>query len=114
MAGMKFSMEADALTVHTKHGESNNGDLRTLVKKLLAAAEPVSNTFNGPAKAAFNTLKMNADSVADQLHNAHTGLMNSANDQNVALTTAANDAADLHSQTTSGLDFTAAVAKNVS
>lgn len=113
MSGMKFSMEADALGHLIQQGEGNNSDLRVLVQNLVAAAEPLVKTFNGPAKAAFNNLKANADTVAAQLHNSHTGLMNSATEQDKAFILASNEAMDLHNSTNSSVDFTAAVAKNV-
>lgn len=113
MAAMKFAMEAQALTEHTRHGETNNTDLRGLVNQLLAAAEPLSNKFNGPAKAAFDNFKTRVDNVSTKLHDSHVGLLNSASTQNTVFTTASNESMDTHTRSDASAAFDSAVTKNV-
>lgn len=109
----KFSMEADALQNHQKKSESLGDDITGLVKKLFEAAEPLAADFNGAAKAAFNKFQSEANVCAADLQKAFNGLTHSVSVQNTTFVNAAEEGSQTHSATAAGLDFTAAITKNV-
>lgn len=111
--GMKFAMEADALIQHGQKTETEHGDLGSLVRDLVAAADPIMKDFNGPGRAAFNTFKLKADSISGQLNAALAGILRSVGEQNNAFVAAADESQDLYQSSMAGANFDAAVAKNV-
>jgi uncharacterized protein YukE len=107
MAGTKFSMEADALSVLGKRTVTESDDLGQLVRDLVAAAEPLEGTFNGPAKQAFNRFKERTDEVATTLNNSLVSLTGSIAGQNTTFVTVAEEGADLHTSSEGGAGFEA-------
>lgn len=104
----KFSMEADVLSVLGKKTASESDDLGQQVRNLIAAAEPLEGTFNGTAKAAFNTFKQRTDDIAASLNNALVGITGSIAGQNQAFVTAADEGADAHTSAEGAASFEAA------
>lgn len=104
----KFSMEADALSVLGKKTATESDDLGQLVRDLVAAAEPLEGTFNGPAKAAFNKFKLRTDDITTTLNNALVGLTGSIAGQNVSFVTVAEEGADTHTSAEGAAAFEAA------
>lgn len=104
----KFSMEADVLSVLGKKTATESDDLGQLVRNLMAAAEPLEGSFNGPAKAAFNRFKLRTDDIATSLNNALVTITGSIAGQNVAFVTAAEEGADAHTSAEGGASFEAA------
>ncbi|MGY4644694.1 hypothetical protein [Cellulomonas sp. URHB0016] len=105
---MKFAMEADALQVLGRKTSGESDDLAQLVRNLVEAAEPLEGTFNGTAKAAFNSLKSRTDEVAATLSNALVGITESIAGQNLAFVTAADEGADAHASAEGSADFAGA------
>jgi uncharacterized protein YukE len=105
---MKFAMEADALQVLGRKTSAESDDLAQLVRNLVEAAEPLEGTFNGTAKAAFNSFKARTDEVASTLNNALVGITESIAGQNLAFVTAADEGADAHSAAEGAADFAGA------
>jgi len=105
---MKFAMEADALQVLGRKTSAESDDLAQLVRNLVEAAEPLEGTFNGTAKAAFNSFKARTDEVAATLSNALVGITESIAGQNLAFVTAADEGADAHASAEGAADFAGA------
>lgn len=72
---MKFDMGSETLGVLTQHTSSSNQDLGALVKKLVTAAEPLENRFNGTAKQAFDNFKLHTDEISANLNGALTSIL---------------------------------------
>lgn len=105
---MKFQMEADALQVLGRRTASESDDLGQLVRQLADAAEPLEQTFNGVAKASFNSFKAHTDEISATLNNALVGITQSIAGQNVSFVTAADEGADLHRSAEGAADFAGA------
>lgn len=108
MGGTKFSMEADVLSNLGRKTQTESDDLGQLVRNLVAAAEPLEGTFNGPARAKFNSFKERVDGVATMLNNSLVGITESISAQNMAFGVAAQDGADAHGSAEGSADFAGA------
>lgn len=104
----KFSMEADVLSVLGKKTVTESDDLGQLIRDLVAAAEPLEGTFNGPAKASFNKFKVRTDEIATTLNNALVGITGSIAGQNTAFVTASEEGSDAHISAEGAASFEAA------
>ena len=102
---MKFAMEGEALATLGRRTSTESDDLGALVRRLYEAAAPLEGTFNGPAKASFNSFKARVEDVATVLNNALAGIVTSVSEQNLAFVTAAEEGADAHSSAEGGQDF---------
>ncbi|WP_344924556.1 hypothetical protein [Saccharopolyspora gregorii] len=51
---MKFDMGSSTLSTLTKQTQGSSDDLGTLIRQLIAAAEPLEGKFNGAGRAAFD------------------------------------------------------------
>ena len=102
---VKFSMEGDALSTLGRKTSTESDDLGALVRRLYDAAAPLEGTFNGPAKAAFDSFKDRVDDVATVLNNALVGITGSIAAQSTAFVTAADEGADVHSSVAGSQDF---------
>jgi uncharacterized protein YukE len=67
---MKFDMGAQTLSTLTQQTQGATEDLGTLIKQLIAAAEPLEGNFNGAGRAAFDSFKANADGITADLNSA--------------------------------------------
>lgn len=102
---MKFSMESETLVRLGQRTQTESDDLGALVRQLVDAAEPLTESFNGPAKAAFNSFKARTDDIATALNNALAGIVGSIEGQNLAFVTAAEEGAVTHSGAEGSQDF---------
>ena len=105
---MKFAMEADALQVLGRKTATESDDLGQLVRNLADAAEPLESTFNGVAKASFNSFKERTDNIATILNNSLVGITESISGQNLSFVTAADEGADQHRSAEGAADFAGA------
>ncbi|WP_371029851.1 hypothetical protein [Pseudoclavibacter sp. JSM 162008] len=102
---MKFAMEDQTLVTLGNKSQTESDDLGELVKQLFDAAEPLSSTFNGPAKASFNNFKSKTDEISNALNSALVGIVTSISGQNKAFVAAADDGAATHEAATGSTDF---------
>ncbi|GEK81477.1 hypothetical protein [Agrococcus baldri] len=100
-----FNMTQNALLDLGKRSETESEDLGTLVRQLVEAAEPLQNTFNGPAKGTFNSFKGKTDMIASQLNGALGAIVGSISGQNMSFVQGAEDGADTHKSTEGATDF---------
>lgn len=102
---MKFSMEGETLVRLGQRSQVESDDLGALVRRLGDAAEPLAGTFNGPAKASFNTFKARTDEISVALNNALVGIVGSIAGQNQAFVMAAEEGAAAHEAGQGRADF---------
>jgi uncharacterized protein YukE len=67
---VKFDMGASALSSLTKQTQGSSDDLGSLIRQLIAAAEPLEGKFNGAGRAAFNSFKARADEITGALNSS--------------------------------------------
>ena len=107
MTGTHYSMDQETLSRLGRQTEAETEELAQLVRNFIAAAEPIAHSFNGPARAAFNQFKANADAISAQLTNALIGLRESIAGQDQAFTEGMVEAAEAHKAHMSGADWSA-------
>lgn len=105
---MKFSMEADVLSVLGKKTVTESEDLGALVRQLYTAAEALEGTFNGPGKAAFNRFKNRVDDISTTLNNSLVSITGSIAGQHTTFVNAADDSATVHTSGEGAADFAGA------
>jgi hypothetical protein len=67
---VKFDMGASTLSSLTKQTQGSSDDLGSLIRQLIAAAEPLEGKFNGAGRAAFNSFKARADEITGALNSS--------------------------------------------
>ena len=102
---MKFAMEDQTLVTLGNKSQTESDDLGELVKQLFDAAEPLSSTFNGPAKASFNNFKAKTDDISNALNAALHGIVTAISGQNKAFVGASDDGAATHEASANSTDF---------
>ncbi|MFD6937043.1 hypothetical protein ACFWAP_12980 [Streptomyces goshikiensis] len=65
---MKFDMGTQVLTNLMSGSQNSSTDLGSLIKQLVAAAEPLEGKFQGQGKIAFDSFKLRADDIAKELN----------------------------------------------
>ncbi|MGP3688180.1 hypothetical protein ACTVZO_26380 [Streptomyces sp. IBSNAI002] len=65
---MKFDMGTQVLTNLMSGSRGSNTDLGSLIKQLVAAAQPLEGKFQGQGKVAFDSFKLRADDIAKELN----------------------------------------------
>ncbi|MER5490747.1 hypothetical protein ACSMX9_18870 [Streptomyces sp. LE64] len=65
---MKFDMGSTTLGDLGKATTGSSDDLGTLIRQLIAAADPLEGKFNGAGKAAFDSFKARADEITAALN----------------------------------------------
>ena len=105
---VKFSVGAETLGTLVTRTSTESDDLRSLVQKFVAAAEPLEDVMSGEAKVAFDRFKGKSDEIAGTLHNALVGICGSIDGQNKSFITGAQEGADAHRQGEGAANFDAA------
>ncbi|MGO1570257.1 MAG: hypothetical protein ACTJFR_02705 [Canibacter sp.] len=105
MSGTRFSMDQQTLVTLGQRTETESDDLGTLVRNFIEAAEPISGSFNGPARSAFNSFKGNADGISTMLNSALQGVLGSIVGQNRAFTEGMTEGAESHKANMGGADW---------
>lgn len=67
---MKFNMGNTTLGDLVKQTSSSHTDLAGLVRKFIAAAEPLEKDMDGAGKRAFDTFKAHSDEIGNDLQNS--------------------------------------------
>jgi uncharacterized protein YukE len=68
--GLKFDMGSHTLSHLAKQTNTSTDDLGSLIKQLIAAAEPLEGKFNGAGKQAFDAFKSHSDQITADLNTA--------------------------------------------
>ncbi|MFT3861918.1 hypothetical protein [Micropruina sp.] len=102
---MKFSVGTQTLGTLLNKTTTQSDDLKTLIEKFIAAAEPLQGRMSGEAKVAFDKFKARSDQVAGTLHNALVGICGSIDGQNQSFIQGAQEGADAHTQSEGSVDY---------
>jgi uncharacterized protein YukE len=105
---MKFDMGADTLSTLVSQTQGQSQDLGSLVKALVAAAEPLEGKFNGPGKTAFDSFKSQTDSVANNLNSALSSIIGGQSGMNTSFNAGQTNFVDNTKSSLGGADFSAA------
>ncbi|ARD42842.1 WXG100 family type VII secretion target [Actinomyces gaoshouyii] len=102
---MKFDMAESALAELARKTSTSHDDLGSLVKKLVAAAEPLEGRFNGAARAAFDSFKGRTDQVANDLNGALASVLGGIKGMDSAFTRGVADMVESTRRAESGANF---------
>ncbi|MFJ7330190.1 hypothetical protein ACIQVN_28605 [Streptomyces cyaneofuscatus] len=72
---MKFDMGTSVLSTLISHSQGSSTDLGTLIRQLIAAAEPLEGKFNGAGKVAFDDFKNRSDEITAALNASLSGIL---------------------------------------
>jgi uncharacterized protein YukE len=72
---MKFDMGSSTLSDLVRNTSGSSDDLGSLIKQLIAAADPLEGKFNGSGKAAFDAFKGRADSITSDLNSSLAAIL---------------------------------------
>ncbi|MFE2294840.1 hypothetical protein [Streptomyces sp. NPDC059452] len=72
---MKFDMGTSVLSTLISHSQGASTDLGTLIRQLIAAAEPLEGKFNGAGKVAFDDFKNRSDEITTALNASLSGIL---------------------------------------
>lgn len=67
---MKFAMGAQTLSNLGRRTQGASDDLGSLIRQLVAAAEPLEGRFDGAGRAAFDNFKAHTDQITADLNSA--------------------------------------------
>ncbi len=102
---MKFDMGNQTLSQLTKETDGSHQDLGALVRRLVVAAEPMEQDFNGAGRAAFDQFKVRTDEVSNDLNSALAAIIGGQAGMDQAFQTGDAEAADNASQAMGSANF---------
>jgi uncharacterized protein YukE len=103
---MKFDMGQSTLSALSKQTQGSSDDLGTLIKQLVAAAQPLEGKFNGAGRAAFDSFKTRADQITKDLNTALAAILGGQSGMDKAFGQGDTDMADnaRHTEQSGGFD----------
>lgn len=102
---MKFDMGNQTLSQLTKETDGSHQDLGALVRRLVAAAEPMEKDFNGAGRAAFDQFKVRTDEISNDLNSALAAIVGGQSGMDAAFQTGDTEAADNAAQAMGSANF---------
>ncbi|MGF1432119.1 hypothetical protein [Kitasatospora sp. LaBMicrA B282] len=105
---MKFDMGSQTLSTLIKATQGSSGDLGTLIKQLIAAAQPLEGKFNGAGKAAFDSFKSQSDQITADLDSALNAILGGQSGMNDSFVTGDTEMSDTARSTMGAANFDAA------
>lgn len=105
---MKFDMGAQTLSTLQKQTGGSSQDLGTLIKRLIAAAEPLEGRFNGSGKAAFDQFKAHSDEITAALNSSLAKILEGQGGMDKSFGTGDQEHADNARQAMGSANFDAA------
>ncbi|GAA1901215.1 hypothetical protein GCM10009753_33650 [Streptantibioticus ferralitis] len=105
---VKFDMGSTTLSTLIKHTQGSNEDLGTLIKQLIAAAQPLEGKFNGAGKAAFDAFKAQSDRITADLNSALGSILGGQGGMHKSFTTGDTQMQDDARSTMGSANFDAA------
>ncbi|MFH8789365.1 hypothetical protein [Streptomyces roseoverticillatus] len=105
---MKFDMGSTTLSDLGKGTEGASTDLGTLIRQLIAAADPLEGKFNGAGKAAFDTFKLHADEITAALNGSLQSILGGQSGMDTAFGSGDQEQESNAHQNMSGANFDAA------
>jgi uncharacterized protein YukE len=101
-------MGQSTLSTLSKQSQGSSDDLGTLIKQLIAAAEPLEGKFNGAGRAAFDSFKSRADQITAELNSSLSAIIGGQGGMDSAFGQGDQDMADNARTTQQGAAFDAA------
>jgi hypothetical protein len=105
---VKFDMGSTTLSDLGKSTVGSSSDLGTLIRQLIAAADPLEGKFNGAGKVAFDTFKNHSDEVTADLNGALHSILGGQSGMDGAFGTGDQEQESNAHQNMSGANFDAA------
>jgi hypothetical protein len=105
---VKFDMGQSTLSTLTKQSHGSSNDLGTLIKQLVAAAEPLEGKFNGTGRAAFDAFKARSDQITAELNSSLSAIIGGQTGMDKAFGQGDHDMADNARATEQSAGFDAA------
>ncbi|GDY33666.1 hypothetical protein [Gandjariella thermophila] len=105
---MKFDMGSQTLSNLTRRTQGASDDLGSLIRQLIAAAEPLEGRFNGAGRAAFDNFKAHADQITADLNSALGAILGGQSGMNRAFGHGDTEMADNASSAQGSANFDAA------
>lgn len=106
--GLKFDMGNEALSTLSKQTQGSTDDLGSLIKQLIAAAQPLEGKFNGQGKASFDSFKEHSDEIASSLNKALSAILGGQHGMDKAFVSGEQESADNARQSMGSANFDAA------
>ncbi|MFI6942931.1 hypothetical protein ACIBI4_27015 [Streptomyces sp. NPDC050418] len=105
---MKFDMGASVLSSLRSQSQTSSDDLGSLIRQLIAAAQPLEGKFNGSGKAAFDSFKRNSDEITAALNGSLSAILGGQTGMDSAFGTGDQESADNARSTMAAANFDAA------
>ncbi len=105
---MKFDMGASTLSTLGKQTQGSSDELGTLIRQLIAAAEPLQGNFNGAGRQAFDSFKGRADMITSELNSSLAAILGGQQGMDTAFTQGDGEMASNASSAQSSANFDAA------
>ncbi|MFG3363501.1 hypothetical protein ACGF0K_00810 [Streptomyces sp. NPDC048156] len=91
---MKFDMGSTTLSTLGRSTSGSSDDMGTLIKQLIAAAQPLEGKFNGEGKALFDSFKLHADEITAALSGSLSSILGGQSGMDTAFGTGDTEQAD--------------------
>jgi uncharacterized protein YukE len=105
---MRFDMSSHTLPTLIRRTQGSHEDLGSLIRQLIAAAEPLEGKFNGAGKAAFDKFKAHADEITADLNSAVRSILGGQHGMNTSFVDGDQTMATSAHKAEGGADFTGA------
>lgn len=104
----RWDIGQDTLSQLAKRTSSGTQDLGSLVKQLVAAAQPLEGKMNGAGKQMFDSFKANVDGIAGDLNAGMAQINQGQFGMDTAFRSGDSEMADTAKKNQAGADFNAA------
>nr|WP_225954568.1 hypothetical protein [Kibdelosporangium phytohabitans] len=101
-------MGSTTLSTLSKQTQGSSEDLGSLIKQLIAAAQPLEGKFNGAGRAMFDSFKARADEITVSLNSSLGAILGGQSGMDTAFRQGDAQMADNASSTTASANFDAA------
>ncbi|MET8753043.1 hypothetical protein ABZW32_23500 [Streptomyces sp. NPDC004667] len=105
---MKFDMGSTTLSELGKATGGSSDDLGTLIKLLIAAADPLEGKFNGVGRSAFDSFKRRSDAITAELNGSLRAIIGGQQGMDTSFTTGDQEQGDNAHQNMGSANFDAA------
>lgn len=105
---MKFDMGSQTLSNLTKQTHGSGEDLGSLIKQLIAAAQPLEGKFHGSGKVAFDAFKSHSDQITSDLNSALNSILGGQSGMERSFSSGDTEMGDNARSTMSAANFDAA------
>jgi uncharacterized protein YukE len=105
---MKFDMGSQVLSNLMSQSRGSSDDLGSLIRQLIAAAQPLEGKFNGAGKAAFDQFKANSDEITAALNGSLGAILGGQSGMETSFSTGDQESADNARSNMAAANFDAA------